>query len=108
MIVIATFLLIAVVYGASIPRRHTGLDTHLDKRQYGLAHTQRINASRPDFSPVHLDILTKTGGRNDTSPLLYGVIFEDITVGLRLFRQTWLKRLIVDHSIPGMGEFMER
>ena len=88
MIVTATILLVGVAFGASISRRHTGLDTHLDKRQFGLAQTQRINASRPDFSPVHLDILTKTGGRNDTAPLLYGVIFEDITVSPCSFHRT--------------------
>ena len=81
MIVIAAALLVGAAFGASVSRRHTGLDTRLDKRQFGLAQTQRINASRVDFSPVHLDILTQSGGRNDTSPLLYGVIFEDITVG---------------------------
>lgn len=72
---LATFMVIGAAFGISIVH-----GSQLDKRQYGLAQTQFINASRPDFSPVKLQVLTKSGERNNTAPGLYGLMFEDITV----------------------------
>ena len=75
MLTLTPFMVIGAAVAATIPH-----GPQLDKRQYGLAQTQFINASRLDFSPVNLQILTKSGERNDTAPLLYGLMFEDITV----------------------------
>ncbi len=75
MLALTLFMLIGAAVAISIPR-----GPQLDKRQYGLAQTNFINASRPDFSPVILEISTRSGQRNDTAPLLYGLMFEDITV----------------------------
>ena len=77
---LVALMVIGAALGTGISRRNVPPDIHLDKRQFGLAQTQGINASRPDFSPVHLEVRTKSGGRNETAPLLYGLIFEDITV----------------------------
>ncbi|KAI9870457.1 MAG: hypothetical protein M1830_004227, partial [Pleopsidium flavum] len=55
MLTLAPFMVIGAAVGAIIAHR-----PQLDKRQYGLAQTQFINASRTDFSPVNLEILTKS------------------------------------------------
>ena len=71
----AILTIVGAVLGVSL-----AYDSRLAKRQYGLAQMQFNNASSPDFSPVKLEILMKSGQRNDTAPNLYGLIFEDITV----------------------------
>ena len=40
-----------------------------------------INATNSSNSDVALQITTRGGGRNATAPLLYGWMFEDISVG---------------------------
>ena len=41
---------------------------------------QYINATNSSAGDIELHITTKGGGRNATAPLLYGWMFEDISV----------------------------
>ena len=50
----------------------------LAKRQE--AHAGYINVTASNVSSVSVNVLTKTGQKNDTAPLLYGWMFEDISV----------------------------
>lgn len=52
---------------------------------YG-AEAQGINATDSNATNVDLLVSTKASGRNETAPLLYGWMIEDINVR----RRTWL------------------
>lgn len=67
---------VAALYAVSVEATQRRLP--LVPRQYGL-HSY-INGTNTSNAAVELQISTKGGGRNKTSPLLYGWMIEDISV----------------------------
>ena len=69
----ASLLACCVDGSINSPRKHP-----IAPRQASFA--PHINGTNASVSDVALQISTKTGGRNATAPLLYGWMFEDISV----------------------------
>lgn len=65
------------------------------------SYAKYINATYSNVTEVELQISVNGGGRNETAPLLYGWMFEDISVGgLSLVEDP---RLPLDNQHSGDG-----
>ena len=99
-------LLLAVVTGVSTFSNPVEAIPHpgLQARQ-ATSYVNYINQTRNNDNNVELKISTQGGGRNATAPLLYGWMFEDISVStLTLLTYSSIYSMLF--STPGRVDYM--